>query len=110
MAAPSPRTSSGVGGLPTPKWGDCAASVAAPAQTTTSARTLRINIGHRPIGLHSPELDPVEVIDGVAASRSDQLFARRLDVAGLVNRARCDDGFPALEAPGHPEARQCDRQ
>src|SRR5207344_277646 len=110
MAAPRPRTSSGVGGLPTPNRGDCAANVAAPANTTASAIPLRVHIGHRSVGLDSPEFRAVEVVDRVPAAHGDELFTRRLYIAGLVDGPRSDDGFPALETPRHSEPRQCDRQ
>src|SRR6267142_2575302 len=110
MAAPRLRTSSGVGGRPTPNLGDCAASVAAPANTIANASALRVHIGHRPVGLDPPELRSIEVIDGVTTAHGDQLFARWLYVAGLVDSARGDDGFTALETPRHSEARQRDRQ
>src|SRR5580765_7406565 len=84
MAAPRPRTSSGVGGRPTPNLGDCACSAPAPTKTIASASALRVHIGHHPIGLDSPELCPIEVIDRVRSARGDQLFARGLHVAGLV--------------------------
>src|SRR5437763_15438662 len=106
MAAPRPRTSSGVGGRPTPNLADCAASVAAPANTIASATALRVHIGHRPVGLNSPELGPVVVIDRIPAAHGDELVARRLHVAGLVSGARGDDGFAALETPRHSEPRQ----
>src|SRR5205809_4389659 len=110
MAAPRPRISSGAGGCPTPNLGDCPASVAAPANTIASANALRVHIGHRPVGLNSPELGPVEVIDRIPAADGDELFARGLHVAGLVSGARGDDGFAALETPRHSETRQRDRQ
>src|SRR5436190_4942169 len=91
IAAPRPRTSSGVGGRPTPNFGDCAANVVAAANTIASANALRVHIGHRPVGLDSPELCPIEVIDGVTTARGDEVFARWLHVAGLVNGAGGDD-------------------
>src|SRR5262249_33046718 len=105
MAAPRPRTSSGVGGLPMPNRGDCAAIVAAPANTTASATALRVHIGHRSVTLDAPALRSVEVIDRIPAAHGDELFPRRLCVPGFIDGARGDDGFPALETPGHPEAR-----
>src|SRR6266487_904617 len=87
-----------------------AANIAAPANTIASASALRVHIGYRPVRLDSPELRPVEVIDGVTTSRDDEVFARWLHVAGLVDGARGDDRFTALETPRHSKARQRDRQ
>src|SRR5204862_3319109 len=99
IADPSSRTSSGVGGCPTPNVGDCAASVT--DATTTSALTF--HIGHRPVRPHLPEFDPIEVIRGVRASNRDEILARGLHVGGLVDRARGKHGFATVEPPGQAD-------
>src|SRR6266851_5399092 len=57
-----------------------------------------------PVDRHLPALDRVIEVVRFQASDLDQLAKRRLDVAGLVDAPRLEDGLAAVPPPVEPEA------
>src|SRR5437667_5646027 len=65
---------------------------------------LRVDIVDAPVGRHLPALDGVVEVDRVQAADSDKLGQRRLEIAGLVDASRLEDGLTPAPSPVEPEA------
>src|SRR5580693_9924064 len=62
-----------------------------------------LNIEHASVGLDLPGLDRIVVIDRIGPAQFSQVFDRRLNIAGFVDRTRFQQGRSALPAPGQRE-------
>src|SRR2546430_13769560 len=66
---------------------------------------LRVDIVDAPVGRHLPALDGVVEVVRIQSPDPDQLRERRLDIAGVVDAPRLDDGLAPVPRPLHAEAR-----
>src|SRR5215471_5024147 len=76
----------------------------------TNNHSLRVDIVDAPIGCHLPALDGVVEVERVQSPDPDQRRERRLDIAGLIDAPRLEDGLAPIPLPIEPEARVGERE
>src|SRR6476661_1524958 len=73
-------------------------------------RALRVDMLHLAFVGNRPGRNGIGVEDRPGPALGDHLLARRLDVAGVIDRAALQDGRATVPAPRHAETRQRSRQ